>query len=191
LTSPAWLARGFSMLTSWAMSQALGPLLGAFIGRALRITGKALLILVPLLVALDARGESDLIPLQQYLDLPADRRTPAYPMIRCAGIHSGLLAYGGANFTPDNARQAESAVTFLTSVAVFIRVRLEGGTVEALSRDVVNSVNLVSSLYAQRARDNYARTGEAFGSDPLILGDLELCRHIADDLMKRFPELVQ
>src|ERR1044071_4440742 len=100
--------------------------------------------------AIDARAQSDLIPLQQYLDLPADRRNPAYPFIRCAGLHSGLLAYGGANFLPENVRQAENTVSLLVKVAVLVRVRLEGGTVEAVSQDVTSSVSIVSDLYAQR-----------------------------------------
>ena len=126
---------------------------------------------------------------QQYLDLPADRRNPAYPFIRCAGLHSGLLAYGGANFLPENVRQAENTVSLLVKVAVLVRVRLEGGTVEAVSQDVMSSVSIVSDLYAQRARNNYARIGEAFGSDPLIRGDLELCKEVASDMSKKFPEL--
>jgi hypothetical protein len=141
---------------------------------------------------LDAYAQqSELIPLQQYLDLPADRQVLTYPLVRCAGMHLGLVTYGIANKAPDQGESGVRTAYALLTVASLIRVHNNEGTQEEINQNVADSAKLVSNLYVQRLKDNYARIGQAFGSDPLVLSDLELCKVIAQTVVEKFPELVK
>src|SRR4051794_19298640 len=123
---------------------------GRIVSRAIALS----MVLSGTVGPLAAYGQSELIPLQQYLDLPADRRTPTYPIIRCAGMYSGLVTYGVANSAPDKGRAEERTAHILTAAAIGIRVHNKEGTIDAISQDVIGSVNLVSNLYVQRLKDN-------------------------------------
>ena len=87
-------------------------------------------------------------------------------------MYSGLVTYGVANSAPDKGRAGERTAHILMTAAVGIRMQNKEGTVEALSQDVESSVDLVTNLYVQRLKDNYARIGQAFGADPLVRNDL-------------------
>jgi hypothetical protein len=130
-------------------------------------------------------------PLQDYLALPADRQVTHYPLIRCAGLHRGLLDYVGASMPSATQRQAQDVVTFMVRVAVFIRMGETVGDVDGVVASVVNAVDRIVAFYRTRVQANSDRTGEAWGSDRLVRSDLSLCQTIAAGASTRFPQLAR
>lgn len=49
---------------------------------------------------------------------------------------------------------------------------------ETLLDDLKKDIEDIRNLYSKRLQQNYASSGQGFGSDPLIIGDLEVCKAI-------------
>lgn len=149
----------------------------------------AVVFAVGLFAPAKAPSAQPLTPLADYLSLPAERRAAPYPMIRCAGLHFGLLDYGGASFPPDVLRRSQEAVTLLVRAAVVIRTTETGGEHEGHLRAVMGSVNHIAAIYRTRVQANFDRTGEAWGNDALVQSDLMTCRSIVDTVGDALPQL--
>jgi hypothetical protein len=107
--------------------------------------------------------------------------------------HRGGYTDEVAAFRPGGRRHVRASENQIpTRMAVRTRMTIEKskGTVDAVSQDTMGSIALISDKYAQRAQNNYARVGQAFGSDPLIRGDLDLCGRIAGEVSKKLPNLM-
>ena len=101
----------------------------------------------------------------------------SYQLTRCAGLYNALAARLGPEQLDRNKLRGidEAVVTFARLAAVALLQ--EGVTVDAKQASdlALRDVKNVMSLYVQRFHENYARTGEAFSTDELIMADLTLC----------------
>lgn len=137
------------------------------------------------LVATTALAETQLEPLEDILNRPKDQIEVGYPFIRCASLFNGMIGYGGANFGDEMLASLKSNYTNTSVVAVLVRINhaKEKGlpTIEVNKRsDRANlEISRLTDVYINRLERNFASSGQAWGSDPLISGDLEICKAVA------------
>jgi hypothetical protein len=89
----------------------------------------------------------------------------------------GFDRMGDENWkTMDNSR--ESLIMF----SAWIAQDANGGTIEHQTEIAVRDVRNIADLYLTRMEANYASSGQAFGEDDVIQGDLTLCKSITETL---------
>ncbi len=67
-------------------------------------------------------------------------------------------------------------------MAVLQSQSIRGGSVDQVADTVARDIQNITDLYQARFERNYAVQGQAFGADPVIMGDLQLCGDIAETL---------
>jgi hypothetical protein len=148
---------------------------------------RSLLASATLLLAAPASGQ-ELMALTDWLEQPADDQEPSYILVRCAALYAGILFYLGdgaeATLGVDGVSIYEGYFSDLGTMAVLVRADLanlpRGSQVVADS--VLEDENQISQLYEERMHSNYRTTGQAFGSDLLILGDMEICAAVTKNV---------
>jgi len=76
--------------------------------------------------------------------------------------------------------KAISSWTWFLEAAVYAGHPESGSTIENYMNIVVRDALNIASFYQSRMERNYAATGQGFGEDSLIDGDLDLCRLIIE-----------
>jgi hypothetical protein len=149
------------------------------------LTSVGAIVCALLTVPFSAVAQTGFVPLNEYLQLPTDRRVPSYPLVRCAAFYNGVVGYAGARMGDDVVKASREAATTLFGLAVLMRAQNERGQVDGIREETLKSFNLITDIYIDRMRRNFATRGEAFASDPLISGDMQLCKEIAEAASER------
>lgn len=128
-----------------------------------------------------------LIPLSEYLARPDDAQVPQYPFLRCAGLVYGVWIYAGANFPEEEQERIRQTIDDTTFVASMVGAAtnaeragrefadLTEEELVQMGEQVNRQVVVIAEFYSSRMESNFVRQGEAYGQDPLISGDLNLC----------------
>lgn len=142
------------------------------------------------LAAVSNASAQDMAPLSDYLAQPDDHRVTAYPYERCAGLYMALGNLAENATEPVGMpEQFVKVALALTRRGALERLRTSPGTdSEAASDGALKAVSLVMERYQTRMIDNYATTGDHFGRDALITGDLRSCTPIAQRALDGFGD---
>jgi hypothetical protein len=150
-----------------------------------------LLSLAPLMAHAQASESIEvdsLLPLSEYLSLPDDARHPSYTFIRCAGVMYGVVIYGGDNLPEEEHQQISRTIedTMFAAVVVGARTSAEQSDqsfadmaeseLAELADQVKSQVVALAEFYSSRMELNYLQQGQAYAQDPLITGDLTICK---------------
>ncbi|WP_420392758.1 hypothetical protein [Acuticoccus sp.] len=139
------------------------------------------------IVVCPAYAQQELEPLQRYLQRPPEQLNASYAFERCAGLHLGVLDYGGAFLPLQLQQNSQQLVVLLTRVATTLRVHGAAADLDAMTKYVVDDVDRIAKLYHSRMKNNYAASGEAWGSDPTIQSDLIACNVVIEVAGKAYP----
>jgi hypothetical protein len=96
-----------------------------------------------------------------------------------------MVGYAGVRMGDDVVKVSREAATTLFALAVLMRAQNDRAQVDGIREETLKSFNLITDIYIDRMRRNFATRGEAFASDPLISGDMQLCKGIADAASER------
>ncbi|WP_093164400.1 hypothetical protein [Aliiruegeria lutimaris] len=108
-------------------------------------------------------------------------REVGYPFVRCAGLYFGYGEYGGAALGESIVMDLANSGTQYVSVAAILRKvkkserGLPAQDINVHFEEAATNAKSISTLYADRMRQNYATVGEAWGSDQLIASDRAIC----------------
>ncbi|MEO1724151.1 MAG: hypothetical protein AAFR84_17330 [Pseudomonadota bacterium] len=121
--------------------------------------------------------------LQPITGAAVDGASETYPLERCAALHFSMLSYfGESTFDAEHVARVKGFVSSLIAMSVVARKTKTGASMGLVQEAVHSDVFAISQLYEARFKENYASTGQAFGSDPLIKADLSLCEGIAREM---------
>ena len=124
--------------------------------------------------------EATLRPLTEYLQRPDNRTENGYPFVRCADLFRGIFRYGGATFSDELAASTQAGNEVMMLVAFAHRLsKSPDQPPEKLIEQIGKEIEEIEILYADPMQSNYVRTGEAWGSDPTISSDLDICGEVA------------
>lgn len=148
------------------------------------------LVTLLLLPTVSVAQAPDIRSISEYLLLPEDRRDKAYPFVRCIGLFQGVFRYGGANFTETDAVRTQLGNEAMGLIALILRLEkhAEIGS-DDLATQIGKEVEDLSVMYFERITNNYNLTGEAWGSDPTIIDDLETCGPIAQQSLDMLSDM--
>jgi hypothetical protein len=139
---------------------------------------------VPALAVIAALSASpvtaqELRPLNDLLDDAAS----AYAPTRCAGLYHAMMEWAGAERLGEATWNLTDAhrLNFI-HLAALVSQSQSGGTFQAQAENVARDVRNIADVYLERFESNYALQGQAFGADPLIQSDFELCGNFAGSL---------
>ena len=125
----------------------------------------------------------DLVPLSEWAKLPESRKNTTYPLVRCAAPFTAIVEYGGANLPNQDIATADNTVRSLLSLSVAIRLNANPDLeLQEISRQHDADRFEIADSYRSRFTENFATHGEAYGADPLVISDLEICGAIAENL---------
>jgi hypothetical protein len=117
----------------------------------------------------------DMQSLAEWMKKPPDQQEPSYLLVRCAGLYHGMGAYIGFEKA---ANLKDSAVLF-SLAAMKARQQRRGGNIDDYQGEVERDECGSPRTNNARMHQNYETGGQAFGCDPLSLGDFQLCNSIA------------
>ena len=97
----------------------------------------------------------------------------SYPKIRCSGLNLAVIGWGGEEkFGKDFHDTVLQTTAAIMAMAVEMRQPTLG---EDSLASVIRDTENVRDLYLDRFASNYAKFGEIFGQDAMILDDLAVC----------------
>lgn len=102
---------------------------------------------------------------------------PAQAFIRCAGLYSAIAWWAGADrLGQETMDTTEDAMrTNLANAVVAYQNSGIGATLDETIQIASRDTNSAYDLYIDRFSRNVAAVGEAFGQDPMVQSDLEVC----------------
>lgn len=113
----------------------------------------------------------------EYLNRPQDQIEDTYPLVRCAGLYFGVYNIVGEDQLGDQtAKNIKTGIDIFTQSAALIRAENGAGTIEDIGQSVLRDALAISDIYIQRMKSNYQSTGVHITEDPLISGDMVVCR---------------
>jgi hypothetical protein len=102
-----------------------------------------------------------------------------YPLLRCAALYQSFVEWAGPKVLGQGqVDKYQAATAALLNAAISIRMENSGDTFAGASEGAALDVSNIADLYILRMRANYAASGQAFGSDPLIRSDMSVCNLI-------------
>ena len=128
---------------------------------------------------------SDLVPLEEIMQRPSDEVEVGYPYVRCAGLFTSVIQYGGTNFPDDLRSSFVQAATRFSTVAALIRMsdaENRGEAVvapEVFAEQAGSEFGAISDLYVARFQRNFASGGQAFDGDTMFKSDMVMCQEMA------------
>lgn len=144
--------------------------------------GLLTLAIVTLMPSMGFSQAPGLRTISEYLTLPEENRDTAYPFLRCIGLFQGVYRYGGANFTEEEALRTSFSVEAMGFVSLALRQqRHPENDLDQLATQIGLEIEDMTMMYTDRLRTNYNLTGEAWGSDTVVLDDFDTCAVIAQD----------
>lgn len=121
----------------------------------------------------------ELLPLEDLTEEAA----PGYAPTRCAGLYQAVMEWAGAERLGEETwNQTDTNRETLILLAVRINQSLSGGTVLEQTENVIRDVRNIADVYLGHFESNYARGGQAFGSDAVVASDLSLCGELAGSI---------
>ena len=128
----------------------------------------------------------ELIPLNNWLELPNDAKEPTYPLVRCAAYYQATTNYIGTNnMSKEAAKSSLQTQTLLIFTATQARAKKTGGAAQDYTEQVIGDMDRISAMYAARMKNNYASSGQAFGKDTLHISDGQFCKWLTETLSKK------
>lgn len=115
----------------------------------------------------------DMLPLEELIDEAA----PSYTPTRCAALYQAIMEWGGEQqLGTDLWQRTESDREYMALMAVFLLQDRAGGSLEDSSIVVARDIRNIADIYLERMENNYASSGQAFNTDPVMSGDISVCR---------------
>ena len=145
-------------------------------------------------IAEDVPIITELTPLNEYMNRPADQRVDSYAFIRCAGLFLGFKYYAGANLDAATAAQADQTIAVFRDRGIYENVQWmaeqRGVSVDSMSdedaeiiiKDTWININSIAFFYDDRFKVNFVSDGAAFSVDEMVVQDFELCGQFAQML---------
>lgn len=103
-----------------------------------------------------------------------------------------MFRYGGANFSDEQTHRTQVGNESMGLLALLIRQQKHPEIdVDDLATQIGVEIEAISVVYNERMTRNFSLTGEAWGSDTVILDDFETCGPIvqyAVDLVSKNSE---
>lgn len=136
-------------------------------------------------VAPQDASAQELVPMSEWLALPEDEQEPSYALVRCAGLHAGLLFYLGdgaeASLGADLLAAYKDATDDLLRLAAIVRAEQANLSwdSETVASSVLNDAFAIAEIYEERLRASYRTSGSAITSDTMVVEDLVLCGALA------------
>ena len=129
-------------------------------------------------------GAQDLMPLGEWFNRPAKDQEPSYPLVRCSGYYMSIMNYTGAKFSKEEQDGFTWASFTLAFAAAQVRYAKDGTRLplKDYTENVTRDVERIADEYVKRMQRNYARSGNA--TDPLITGDGQMCKTIAEEVAR-------
>ncbi|WP_421860729.1 hypothetical protein [Oceanicaulis sp.] len=117
------------------------------------------------------------------LDDLVEDAAPGYAPTRCAGLYQAVMEWAGSERLGEEMwNQTDTSRETLMLFAVRINQSQSGGTVLEQTELVVRDVRNIADIYLERFESNYARDGQAFGSDAVVASDLSSCSELASSI---------
>ena len=141
----------------------------------------AIVILVASFLTALPVASQDLKPLKDTLA----NSGPVYVATRCAGLYLSLVQWIGEEriierMGEQQSQKMMSAIGQYMGFAVDLGQPESGSSVEEFTSIVTRDAANIAGLYLTRMERNYAASGQGFGEDPLINGDLDLCKFLGE-----------
>jgi hypothetical protein len=122
----------------------------------------------------------DMLPLEELIDDAA----PSYTPTRCAALYQAIMEWGGEQqLGTDLWQRTESDREYMALMAVIMLQDRIGGSVEDISMVVARDIRNIADIYLERLEHNFATSGQAFNTDPVMRGDISVCR-LFEDIMQ-------
>jgi hypothetical protein len=96
-----------------------------------------------------------------------------------------MVEYIGTKTLSDDAvANSHKASSLNAAAALRIRASNRGGNPNDYVDQLISDVQRIVEIYDARMRKNYALSGQAFGDDPLIIGDATACKLLTEAIAK-------
>lgn len=138
------------------------------------------LLCIPIVIPANA----DLSDMREWDNLGEDEKTDEAIAIRCAGLIQSMLVFAdNESVSAQTVEAFQKGVELFSGLAVILRgVEDPGLTPAQIDDEIKGDVDNVADQYIARMEGNVRDSGEAFGSDELILFDFGLCRSILEKM---------
>ncbi len=103
----------------------------------------------------------------------------SYQYVRCASFYNATMAWAGQQLDNETRESMETAVSSLLQTTVFVRTSTNPDGVETISEIVLEEANMISELYLDQFRRNYAVEGTAWDGNEIWENDLKFCQPVA------------
>lgn len=115
----------------------------------------------------------------------ADNSAATYPYIRCGAMHQAMMErIGFDRMGEEKWQQTEEMRMMLFMVAgLILQSELPNVSTNEIGNITARDGRRIADLYDTRMNNNYAATGQAFGSDAVIRDDLEFCKLLYDQTL--------
>lgn len=119
----------------------------------------------------------DMLALEELLDEAA----PSYTPTRCAALYQAIMEWGGEQQLGGELWQrTESDRQYMALMAVIMLQDRIGGSLNDTSMVVARDIRNIADIYLERMENNYAMSGQALSTDPVMRGDISVCRLFAN-----------
>lgn len=117
------------------------------------------------------------------LDDLIEDAAPGYAPTRCAGLYQAVMEWAGAERLGEEMwNQTDTSREGMMLLAARINHSLSGGTLLEQTELVVRDVRNIADIYLGRFESNYAREGQGFGGDTVVMSDLSFCGELAGSI---------
>ena len=115
----------------------------------------------------------------------ANDPTTTYPLVRCGAMYQAIMERIGYERLGEEtwALNDEIRTSLLLFSSLLLKKELPTTSIEEISEITANDARRIADIYIQRMNNNYAMTGEAYGSDELIISDLTSCKQLAEEVV--------
>lgn len=119
----------------------------------------------------------DMLPLEELLNDAA----PSYTPTRCAALYQAIMEWAGEQQLGDDLWQrSESDRQYMALMAVIMLQDRIGGSLNDTGMVVARDIRNIADIYLERMENNFATSGQAFNTDPVMRGDISVCRLFAN-----------
>jgi len=135
------------------------------------------------LVALVNPNPATAQTMQPLSEILAVEYEQTYPLIRCAAFYQSSIEWAGKKRIGQTTfERYNDAIKNLLALSVFLRSQKSKINIENAQEITLRDTRKISDLYLKRYKINYATTGQAWGSDTMWKGDLQICQKMATSL---------
>ena len=144
---------------------------------------KHLTIILAFLVMLNSQAFAQ--EFKSLKSIVADDPATTYPLVRCGAMYQAIMERIGYERLGEEkwALNDEVRTSLLLFSSLLLKEELPTTSIEEISEITANDARRIADIYIQRMNNNYAMTGEAYGSDELIISDLTSCKQLAEEVV--------